>query len=513
MNKNIYRIILIGSFIGINVLILLSISSVLSYFKTGADRTAMLHLDLENKDVYLPKVKWRSVDNPGRPMEVKTQYEIQQDYLDAWYVRNVAYKTNDSFGLQDFYTDNARKKVLKYINDNATKDITIENTTLSHNPELDFYSADGQLIVFTDYQVEQFRRIYKGKEVAFETLDTANYKVLMLLEDGFWRIRHMIKEPVIKISDTIFANKFASIQENKIFINNEPFQIKGINYYPQETPWDMFGDQFDIDRIASDFDIIKEAKLNTIRIFVQYEDFGKAEVIPEKLEKLRLVLDTAQTKNLKVVVTLFDFYGDYSILDWTLTHRHVEKIVTTFKEHPSILAWDVKNEPDLDFEARGKESVIAWLRMIIVQLKKYDSNHLVTIGWSNTKAAELLQDKIDLVSFHYYLELDQFDTAYTILSKKTEKPLILQEFGVSSNFGILNPFGTSEKTQANYYRTMQTKMSIHELNYMSWTLYDFNNIPTSVVGSLPWRKNKQKHFGFIDQKGNKKPAFKFITKQ
>jgi hypothetical protein len=48
---------------------------------------------------------------------------------------------------------------------------------------------------------------------------------------------------------------------------------------------------------------------------------------------------------------------------------------------------------------------------------------------------------------------------------------------------------------------------------MSWTLYDFEEIPKEVVGRLPWRQNAQKNFGFLDENGNKKPAFKYISKE
>jgi hypothetical protein len=46
---------------------------------------------------------------------------------------------------------------------------------------------------------------------------------------------------------------------------------------------------------------------------------------------------------------------------------------------------------------------------------------------------------------------------------------------------------------------------------MSWGLYDFKNIPTNVVGRLPWRKSQQKYFGFIDETNTKKPSFLYIT--
>jgi len=55
-NKNIYRSIIIASFLGIVILVLFGISQVFSYLNTGADRSSMLHLKLENNQVYLPKI-------------------------------------------------------------------------------------------------------------------------------------------------------------------------------------------------------------------------------------------------------------------------------------------------------------------------------------------------------------------------------------------------------------------------------------------------------------------------
>ena len=94
------------------------------------------------------------------------------------------------------------------------------------------------------------------------------------------------------------------------------------------------------------------------------------DLIANKLDKLKLVLDTALKQNIKVVITLFDFYGNYDVLDWTLNQRHAERIVETFKDHEAILAWDIKNEPNLDFESRGKENVIAWLDFMLILIKE-----------------------------------------------------------------------------------------------------------------------------------------------
>ena len=506
INKNILRSLLILSFIALNALIIFGISALFTYLNTGADRSKMLHTEIKKVDQYLPKMDWASLKNEGRPISEQTLIEIENDYLDAWYVKHIAYKTNQKAGIKDYYTENARKNIYQYVDLNKKENVTVESTTLNHNPTLEFYSEDGQLAVLTDENVKEYKRIYKENNLILEANESATYKVILLLEDGFWRIRHMVKEDIIK-SDTIDVNKVSDF--------NETYQnLKGINYYPQKTPWDMFGDKFDIDVISKDLKLISKTGLNSIRIFVPYEDFGKAHVKPEKLEKLKQVMDAADSNQLKVMVTLFDFYGDYSVLDWTLNQRHAETIVSQFKNHNALLAWDIKNEPNLDFESRKETKVISWLKHMIQLVKSIDQNHPVTIGWSDAESANILKDELDFISFHYYQKIDNLESIYQSL--KTEiptKPVVITEFGKSSYSGLWNLYSGSEKDQADYYQTIQNIFSKNNMSFMSWTLYDFSEIPKEVVGRLPWRKEAQKHFGFISENGETKPAFKYIFKE
>ncbi|WP_046758606.1 cellulase family glycosylhydrolase [Kordia jejudonensis] len=499
-DKNIMRGFLVLTYIIIISMLIFVIGSSFSYLNTGADRSSMLHTEVKKATVYLPKLTWTTDGNEGRKLDAQTLAKIESDYLDAWYVKQVVYKTNQTTGIDDFYTESARKNIVAFITQNKAENISIQATTLSHQPNIEFFSEDGQLIVLKDENVVEYKQLYKDEKFVMETTETATYKVILLLEDGFWRVRHLVKERV----------KSVETATEKQAVPN--LNMKGINYYPQATPWDMFGDQFDIEIIKNDFDIIKDAGLNTIRIFVQYEDFGKANVNEEKLEKLQQVLDAAATKKLQVVLTLFDFYGNYEILDWTLTQRHAETIVSRFKNHTAIVAWDIKNEPNLDFESRGKQNVLAWLESMISLIKSIDSTHLVTIGWSNTESAHLLQDKVDFVSFHYYNAAADFMRHYANLKAKiTDKPIVLGEFGQSSYGGFWKPFSGSEQKQATYFKEMQAMLKAENISFLSWTLYDFEEIPSSVVGNRPWRTNPQKKFGFIDKDGKRKLAFEFMV--
>jgi hypothetical protein len=511
-NRSVYRTILIVSFILLNLLLLLGINKTLIFLNTGAERISMLHLEKETINTYLPKTIWETVTNVGRAMEANTLKEVEKDYLFSWVVKNKSFKDNTKEGIEDYYTQNTRANLYNTINYNKKNKITIESTTLEHHPTLEFYSADGQLVVFTDKNVVEFQKIYQQDKLITTVEDTATYKVMMLLEDGFWRVRHMQKmEKETLAADTIKSHPTYTIQGKNMLKDKVNYTIKGINYYPKNSAWDTFGPLFNIDTIAKDFDIIKKAKLNSIRIFIQYDDFGKADVKQEKLDKLKKILDLAESKNLAVIVTLFDFYSDYTLENWTLTHRHAEKIVSTFKNHKAILAWDLKNEPNLDFENRDKDNVLNWLNHMVAVIKKFDPNHLVTIGWSNAYEATHLANKVDFVSYHFYNAIEDFEKENTTLEKAVKKPVVIQEFGVPSYNGIWNLRGYSEADQAQYHKKMQALFKKNKLAFMSWTLYDFPQVPSQVAGKWPWQKIRQKKFGFLDSKGNKKPSFLYIT--
>lgn len=504
LNRTLYRVLLIVSFLMLNAFILTGISAVISYLNTGADRSAILHLPEELSSNYLPKVTWSPLNNEGRPMEKQTLVEIERDYLKAWYARTIALETNTRFGIADYYTDSARLKLYDIIDHNKKNNTHFKSTSVSHHPKLEFYSADGKIVVLTDEDVLLYEEAYQNNTRIAKKQETTSYRVMLLLEDGFWRIRHMNKLPSNTDEETTLSNFEMEAIKNS----------KGINYYPQKTPWNMYGQSFNDRIIDLDFKKIKDLGLNTVRIFIPYETFGKAEVDTTKINQLKTTLNLAAKNDLKVIATLFDFYGDYSLRDWTLTHRHAEHIVTELKNHQALLAWDIKNEPDLDFESRGKENVMSWLLQMTTQIKSWDNKHPITIGWSSPEAAENLAGEVDFVSFHYYQKPAEFmDAFHQLKSKILDKPIVLQEYGYSSYDGIWNAYLGSEKDQANYYQEIQNHLEKEAIPYVLWTLYDFETVPDAVVGKLPWRKTNQKHFGLIDTDNNRKAAYLVLKKK
>jgi len=500
LNKHILRSIMILSYILIVIGVVFGISKIVSYLNTGADRSEMLNLNVETSDPYTPQVNWNTKPNRGRSVSENKLSEIEKDYLNAWYVKQMAYNTNTKKAVKDHFTKRAREKINDIINHNKANNVKIESTTLSHNIDLNFFSEDGKIAVITDKDMIIHKRYLKNDKLLSKVDERATYKVILFLEDGFWRIRHMVKLANEDNTKNIATGQYADID------------INGINYYPQSNPWETFGSKFSIDTIKKDFKIIRSAGLNTIRLFVPYKDFGKNKVDDDKLKSLKNTLDVAKRHELKVIVTLFDFYGDYSTLNWTLTQKHASIIVKKLKEHEALLAWDIKNEPDLDFETRGKDLVISWLSHMIDLIRSIDKKNAITIGWYDPQSSKILKDQVDLISFHYYKPIDMLDNTLLKLKEQfPEKPIVMQEYGISSYNGFWDPFGNSEEDQADYHKKAQQMIKKHDISYMSWTLYDFNNIPNKVIGWKPWEKQIQKKYGFIDKEGNKKPAFRFIS--
>ncbi|MEP0263737.1 cellulase family glycosylhydrolase [Dokdonia sp.] len=498
INKLTYRSLIIIVFVILNAGVLYGIGQVLAFLNTGADRSQILHLDLTREQYYTPEITWESIENPGRPLEPFNQTKIEQDYLDAWYVRNTAFMSYDQTAIEDHYTQNARIKIYESLQENIDKQIKIENTTLTHDLSLEMYSADGTLAVLTDRNVTSYQRVFQEEQLQYEGYTLSDYRVVLLLEDGVWRVRHIEK---------IKTGQVSNISSKKIKLSTT---IEGMNYYPQDSPWNTFGADFDSTIIREDFKIIKDLRLNTIRIFIGYEDFGGPTVSQEKLDKLQQLLDEASQANLQVIITLFDFYGDYRVSDWTRTQKHLSTIVNVIKDHPALYAWDLKNEADLDFETRGASLVTAWLQQMTQSLRSIDPDHPITIGWSSPEAALTLEKEVDYVSFHYYKDLTDLSKVFTELQQQTDKPIVLEEIGLSSYRGLWNPFGYSEKDQTAFYTELLTIQKNNNISFLSWTLYDFKEIPQQVAGRYPWRRNKQLYFGLIDTNGEKEDAYQIV---
>ncbi|NTW00744.1 MAG: cellulase family glycosylhydrolase [Oscillochloris sp.] len=488
-----------------------AIANLLAYFERGAEPATVLNIVPNRPPELNVALAWEADDaDTGRVIASYTRSQVEATYVRSWLQWNLSYLKGEPHGLKTYFTGPALAEVSAAVQRAHADGLSVEQVDTTHNLQLHFYSADGAVISFTDHNTLVAQVIRDSSGTILTAVETrADYDVVMLLEDGLWHVRHWVRRTAAEPRTALPAFTGLSLR-----IGTAPYHIAGMNYYPQNTPWDTFWPQYNAAVIDRDLSRMKGLGLNTIRIFVPYEQFGGPNVDKELISRLEDLLDRAEAQGLKVIVTLFDFRADYSLLHWPDADRHLETLLTHFREHPAILAWDLKNEPDLDDDAAGSQSVDAWLSHLITLARSYDPDHFLTIGWSNSIAAQRLADQVDIVQFHYYAPVGVFASSYAELRAAVpHKPLLLGEFGLPT-WNSVFPHGHTEAEQADYYAALLAALRASDASgYVAWTLYDFTNVPATVAGRWPWQTGPQRHLGVLRANGEEKPAAALLAPQ
>jgi hypothetical protein len=491
-------------------------ANLLTYFQRGADPASALNI-VPNvpPDMYV-RMGWRDdASDAGRQVEPFTRTQIESAYLRAWLQWNFSYIKGEPYGLKTYFAGPALAAAGDAVRDAAARGLRIDQIDTAHELELHFYSADGAIVAFTDHDalVAQLIRDSSGAVVyAGET--RADYDVVMLLEDGNWRVRHWVRKasgsPAAagRPAPPLARPGFVTRQGNQLMLNGRPFHVAGIDYYPRNTPWDRFWANYSTAETDRDFTTIRSLGLNSVRTFIPFEQFGGPKVEPAMLDKLQDFLDRADANGLKVLLTLFDFRTDYRLLLWPESDRHLEALLTRFRNHPAVLAWDMKNEPNNDYGSNGRETVDAWLAHTARLAHSYDPNHLVTIGWLSPTAADNLAGEVDFVSFHFFAPAGELSPGYAALRKAVPgQPIVMSEFGLPTWNSFIFPNGHTEAEQAAYYADiLSTIRDTDSAGSMLWTLHDFSYVPRQVTGGLPWRVGPELLRGVVRPDDTLKPA-------
>ncbi len=493
------------------VFILWCIGKILVYFHVGATEIQVHTVTTDYKKRHTPMVNI-SPDSAGigTYAEDFLLMDIIEGYTDAWLGLNIFLENHRIEYLEDAFTDALKNRLIEQNPPPPFGLWRMKQRDLEHNLSLTQLSLDKKFAALSDSNVSVIRHMYEADgDLEFDTLLRYNIDVIMLREEGMWRVDKWQFDPINDTTNIRPAGdkKFVRAKGGKLVYGDSELRVRGINYYPAESPWVDFWETFDEDVISEDIELIGSLGFNTVRIFIPYSIFGGADIDLEKIELLNKLLRLIESEKLWAVPTLFDFPEGFSIEYYTNTDRHLETLLTNFRDDPVILAWDLKNEPDLDFKNHGEDIVIEWLEFMELRARAYDPNHLLTVGWSTAEAAGYLSDKVDVVSFHHYKSVRDLEQRIPGLRKSSNgKPLFLQEFGMSTNRSLLMPLGNTGNQQKTYLAKILECADREGLNYALWTLKDFEKAPTEVFGWKPWIRSKQKSFGILHSDGKEKNA-------
>ncbi|RZV99364.1 MAG: hypothetical protein EX266_15185 [Rhodobacteraceae bacterium] len=433
-------------------------------------------------------VAWDAPDAPlVRPFTEADATILGRAMSEAWQVLAVAKESGDAGLIEDRFTGVAAERAAL-----SVRDATVYGgrmVVLSQRAAPIFYHKDGSLF---QARVEMVVARYLSRDGdLLDALEvTRDMGVVTLLnESNGWRVMSWER----RTSQVLDAPR-ASFAGTLI----------GINYYPAETPWRDFWPEFDAEGVARDFDRIAGLNGNSVRVFLTRDAFLE-ESADASLERLARLLAIAEEKSLRVVPTLFDLKQDYSLGTWGDDAVYLARVMQVLGHSPAVAFVDLKNEPDLDFEAHGEAKVRAWLKTMLAISRDVEIGRPLTVGWSSAEAAAALIDDVDVVTYHDYAAVEGAAARLAELHVLADgKPIYVTEIGESSYSLAAGLPGTEAKQAERLSRRLQALQEADGV--MVWTLYDFPEVDPTVVGASPWVRRLQSSFGILRADGTEKPG-------
>jgi exo-beta-1,3-glucanase (GH17 family) len=224
-----------------------------------------------------------------------------------------------------------------------------------------------------------------------------------------------------------------STSGSRILVNEAPYFIKGICYNPVPKGSDVRN----FDELSSDLALMKEAGINTIRVYSPIDDAK--------------VLDEIDAAGIKVIIGFgYNQNGSYDILSGSFLD-YVEK----YKSHPAILLWELGNEYNYHpewFDGDIKNWYTA-LNTAAQQIHNADPNHPVTTAHGDLpdSLTRALCPNVDVWGMNVY----RWDVPGSIFGQwkaVSDKPMYLAEAGADSYMAAtMNGYekGSNEKAQAD----------------------------------------------------------------
>jgi hypothetical protein len=113
---------------------------------------------------------------------------------------------------------------------------------------------------------------------------------------------------------------------------------------------------------------------------------------------------------------------------------YLEKVVTAYKEHPAVFAWELTNEGS---NHPNHEDFITYCRVMAHKIRGLDPNHLISAGIISTPVIEFkneggndkpahLYEALDFLTIHDY---DPISSEDRFLAGRLNKPLLIEEVG------------------------------------------------------------------------------------
>jgi hypothetical protein len=330
--------------------------------------------------------------------------------------------------------------------------------------------------------------------------------------------RELAAAPVAATPPGLPPGGFIQAEGARLMRMGQPIQLKGVNYYPQWRPWSPMWRAWDGPQTERELRMAREQLgINVLRVLVPYnfkgEKEGDGRVPSQLIERLREMAQIAGSQDMRLIVTLFDFYKNFASGGSAGERENIEylrKLLPYFANDERILAWDLHNEPDhYDRWKDGDQMrVLAWLARMADEVHRLAPNQLVTVGMGEYQNLLLpgpdgrrVVDYSDLISIHLY-DAGAARRALETVRAGTTKPIIVEEFGWPTGPRCLRNY--DEATQVVLYREVLAAAEPYAAGVVAWTLRDYDAGPTDRWDHF------EEHFGLFRADNSLKPAAELL---
>ncbi|MDF2742805.1 MAG: Mannan endo,4-beta-mannosidase [Actinomycetia bacterium] len=205
-----------------------------------------------------------------------------------------------------------------------------------------------------------------------------------------------------------------------------------------------------------------------------------------------------------------DLYGDV----WMVARQawFVRQLTERFAGHPAVAGWLLSNEMPLYGGPAPAEAVTAWAELLVQAVRAGGGAQPLSLGdgaWGielsgvdNGFSLRATAPLIDFVGPHVYpMESDRvrlhLGPAFACeLAGFAGKPVVLEEFGVSSDFS------SAENAGHHYRQVLHTSLLAGASGWIAWNNTDYDHL----AGQDPYRHHPfEMHFGLTDAAGAPKP--------
>ena len=322
----------------------------------------------------------------------------------------------------------------------------------------------------------------------------------------------------------------------RVTSGGKPATWVGANFWSR-TGGPLMWRSYDPEVIKAELTVLKDHGLTMTRSFFYWPDFmpGPYEIDETMTARFGDFLDRHAEQGLETIPTFI--VGHMSGENWDPAWRNGRDLYTDvwmvgrqawfagemtarFKDHPAVAGWLVSNEMPLFQQAphggdtAGHEVVATWARIITDAVRAAGGTQPLSLGdgaWgvevSGTDNGFRLADIAEIADFlgpHTYpVGDDPVRQKYAAvlaceLAGTFGKPVIMEEFGVSSDFA-------SEENAAAYYRhVLWGTLLAGATGWIAW-----NNTDFALTDQNPYRHHSfELNFGLTDSGGTPKQTLR-----